>query len=333
MVGVRVLRSAVVWVAVVGCHGADAPREAPFVQAETLRGKAVQAQPEGQERVAPRVALRDGGQGLLVRGGRLFWLRDGRWAAAPLDGATAVDVVAARGALWALCRGTGTLAGHVMVLRYEAPDRLVLVDSGAVADGFVPQALAVEREAFPLGGNGPPLVRLQRGALSTLVAAGPPVETLRWSPDEVLLLGHPGQGPSAWRWGEHHATLRPSTRWLLAGLRGTFGVLDDGSVVRGLPWSPLARADRVAPAWPGATEGMVAATVDAQGRVVLASARGTVGRTPGRRWEAVPALPEAPAALLGTGDGLAAVTAVFHDGRCLALTPEGWVEQIAASPP
>ncbi len=290
-----------------------------------LAPRGLEAQRGGE---APRVALLDGDRGLLVRDGNLYWQRDGRWVRAPLVGASAVDVVSARGALWVLGRGAGALRGHVLVLRYEAPDRLTLVDSAPVGAGFVPRALGVEREAFQLGGDNPPLLRLQRGEVTGMLAGGPGVDRLQWSPDDVLVMGHPGRGPSAWRWGAHRPQLRPGTWRLLVGRAGALGVLADGTVLRGLPWGPVRGPDRLAPPWPPSPVAPVAGAVDAAGRVVLVGPDGAGWRTAGRAWTSLGRLPEAPVALLGAGEGVEPVHAVLRDGRCLALEGQAWVPRV-----
>jgi hypothetical protein len=278
----------------------------------------------------PRVAFGPGGAGLLVHRGRLHRLDHGRWRETPIVGGQAVDVVSARGALWVLCQGTDALRGHALVLRYTAPDQLMLVDSAPVGTAFAPRALGVEREAFPLGGEAPPLVRLQRGSVSVVLREGAPVQRLRSGVDDVTVLEHRGGALSAWRWGEHYAPLRPGTWAVLVGPRGSLTVRDDGAVLRGLPWAPARPLDRVASPWPLAPETPQAAAADAAGRVVLAARDGRVWRVQGRGWAALGALPGAPAALLGVGDGADGVYALLPDGRSFALEGDAWAPRAAA---
>lgn len=276
------------------------------------------------------MAFGPGGAGLLVHRGRLHRLDHGRWRETPIVGGQAVDVVSARGALWVLCQGTDALRGHALVLRYTAPDQLMLVDSAPVGTAFAPRALGVEREAFPLGGEAPPLVRLQRGSVSVVLREGAPVQRLRSGVDDVTVLEHRGGALSAWRWGEHYAPLRPGTWAVLVGPRGSLTVRDDGAVLRGLPWAPARPLDRVASPWPLAPETPQAAAADAAGRVVLAARDGRVWRVQGRGWAALGALPGAPAALLGVGDGADGVYALLPDGRSFALEGDAWAPRAAA---
>lgn len=277
-------------------------------------------------RTLERVAALDAERVVAVCGGDLLRLATDRWIRTRLEGAEARDVVAARGALWALARGTGANTGRALILRLRE-DRWIPVTTPMLGPESDPRVLAVVREnEHYIGGARPALVHVLGNQVRPIEVSMPVVVSLRWLRDETLVVGHGTQRFTIVRWGER-TTVEQEDYFDMAQDPDGFGfmVRTDGSFVRGRPGREISVVALATPFPPRAV------TILPSGRPAAVGTGGTLARWERQTWQSIVGpLPTDPLAILATEPALV----VGRTGEVVAVQGSNvrWVVHPGAIP-